>query len=95
VNGAPAVTSSLRPTDPVRARRARIAAAARLGQRLGYILLSGSLVLLVVAFLTSMNPFVVGCVTALLIAGSVVLAPSIIAGYAARAAEREDRERGL
>jgi hypothetical protein len=89
------VTSSLRPVDPIRARRARIAAAARLGQRIGYLLLAGSLVLLVVAFLTTMNPVIVGFVTAFLILGSLVLAPSIIAGYAARAAEREDRERGL
>ena len=33
--------------------------------------------------------------TACLVGGSIVLAPAIVAGYAARAAEREDRERGL
>jgi len=30
-----------------------------------------------------------------LIAGSILLAPSIILGYAVKAAEREDRARGL
>jgi hypothetical protein len=35
--------------------------------------------------------FVVTC----LIVGSVVLAPAIVLGYAVKAAEREDRERGL
>jgi ABC-type nickel/cobalt efflux system permease component RcnA len=81
--------------DPVRARRARIAAAARLGQRLGYGLFACSLGLLVVGFATTFTPLLVGITTACLIGGSIVLAPSIVAGYAARAAEREDRERGL
>ncbi len=82
-------------TDPVRARRARITAAARLGQRIGYGLFLASLMLLVVGFVTSFTPLLVGVTTACLVGGSVVLAPAIIAGYAARAAEREDRERGI
>ena len=40
------------------------------------------------------GPLVVAIVTALIV-GSVVLAPAIVFGYAVRAAEREDRERGL
>jgi hypothetical protein len=82
-------------TDPVRARRARIASAARLGQRLGYGLFACSLGLLVVGFLTSFTPLLAAITTACLIGGSIVLAPAIIAGYAARAAERDDRARGL
>ena len=82
-------------TDPVRAKRERIASAARLGQRLGYTLFGVSLVLLVVGFTTRFTPLLVGLMTACLVGGSVVLAPSIIAGYAARAAERDDRDRGL
>ena len=82
-------------TDPVRARRARIAGAARLGQRLGYALFAASLVLLVVGFASSFTPFLAAITTACLIVGSVVLAPAIVAGYAAKAAEREDRERGI
>jgi hypothetical protein len=82
-------------TDPVRARRAHIAAAARLGQRVGYGLLGCSLVILVVGLFTDFTPLLSGLTTACLIGGSIVLAPSIIAGYAARAAERDDRARGL
>jgi hypothetical protein len=81
--------------DPVRARRARIAGAARLGQRVGYGLFALSLALLVVGLVTDFTPLIAGLTTACLIGGSVVLAPAIVAGYAARAAEREDRERGV
>jgi len=83
------------PLDPVRAHRNRIARAARLGQRLGYGLFAASLVLLVVGFATTFTPLLVTVITACLVVGSVVLAPSIVAGYAAKAAERDDRERGL
>jgi hypothetical protein len=82
-------------SDPVRERRAQIASAARVGQRLGYGLFACSLVLLVVGFVTSFTPLLAGLMTACLIGGSVVLAPSIVAGYAAKAAERDDRARGL
>jgi hypothetical protein len=34
-------------------------------------------------------------VTASLIIGSILLAPSIVLGYAVKAAEREDRENGI
>jgi hypothetical protein len=34
-------------------------------------------------------------ITVALVVGSVLLAPSIVLGYAVKAAEREDRARGL
>jgi hypothetical protein len=37
----------------------------------------------------------VTAVIVLLVAGSILLAPSIIIGYAVKAAERDDREKGL
>jgi hypothetical protein len=37
----------------------------------------------------------VTAVVVLLVAGSILLAPSIIIGYAVKAAERDDREKGL
>ena len=37
------------------------------------------------------GPTIVGC----LVVGSLVLAPAIVFGYAVKAAEREDRERGI
>jgi hypothetical protein len=82
-------------TDPVRARRARIAALARAGQRAGYGLFLAALVVLVVGFAADFTPAIVTLTTACLIGGCVVLAPSIIAGFAARAAERDDRARGI
>jgi hypothetical protein len=39
--------------------------------------------------------FLAVAVAVFLVAGSALLLPSIILGYAVKAAEREDRERGL
>jgi ABC-type transport system involved in cytochrome bd biosynthesis fused ATPase/permease subunit len=81
--------------DPVRARRARIAHWVELGQRVGYGLFGLAVVAFVVGFAVGFDgPFVAIVVTCLLL-GSIVLAPSIVLGYAVKAAEREDRERGL
>jgi hypothetical protein len=81
--------------DPVRSRRARIARLASTGRRLGY----GSLGVAVVAFFagaaTTFTPAVVAVVVAAMAVGSVVLLPAIIVGYGVRAADREDRQRGL
>jgi hypothetical protein len=44
-----------------------------------------------VGFTGPLVTVVVGC----LVIGSLLLAPSIVLGYAVKAAEREDRERGL
>ena len=83
------------PRDPVLERRARIARWVSLGQRLGYGLFLGAVVLFVIGFVAGFDgwvgPTVIGC----LIAGSLVLAPAIVFGYAVKAAEREDRDRGL
>jgi hypothetical protein len=81
--------------DPVRARRERIARAAARGQRIGYLLFGVAIVAFVVGFVVTFNGAVVAIVVTSLVAGSVVLAPSIVLGYAAKAAEREDRERGV
>lgn len=74
-------------------RRRRIAALVATGQRAGYgafgLAVVGFVAGLVVGFGT-LGPLVVG----LLVAGSAVLAPAIVFGYAVKAAEREDREAG-
>jgi sugar phosphate permease len=82
-------------SDPVRARRERIARAAAVGQRAGYGLFLMAIVLFAVALATGFPAALAVAVIACLAVGSLVLAPSIVAGFAARAAEREDRERGL
>ena len=80
--------------DPVLARRERIRGLVSVGQRAGYGLFGAAIVLFAVGFGTGFDgwvgPTIVGC----LVVGSLVLAPAIVFGYAVRAAEREDRERG-
>jgi hypothetical protein len=81
--------------DPVRARRARIARLVELGQRIGYGLFGVAIVAFVVGFVSGFDGLVGTLVVASLLVGSVVLAPAIVFGYAVKAAERDDRERGL
>jgi len=81
--------------DPVRERRQRVARLASLGQRVGFALFGVALVLFGVALATDLPDGLVAAVVASLVVGSAVLAPSIVLGYAARAAEREDREAGF
>ena len=81
--------------DPVRARRARVARWTRLANRAGYALLAVAVVLFFVALATGFSATMATLVIAALVAAFVLLAPSIVLGYAVKAAEREDRERGL
>jgi len=83
------------PTDPVLERRARIARWVSLGQRMGYGLFLGAIGLFVLGFAVGFDGWVGSTIVGCLIAGSLVLAPAIVFGYAVKAAEREDRERGL
>ena len=82
-------------SDPVRERRARIAKLVELGQRVGYGLFGVAIVGFVVGFVVGFSGAFVAVVVTCLIVGSLVLAPAIVFGYAVKAAEREDRERGL
>lgn len=81
-------------TDPVRQRRTRLARVAALGQRTGYLLL----LVAIAAFVWGVVAGFPGAATTIVIASlaltTVTLAPSIVLGYAVRAAEREDRESG-
>ena len=82
------------PTDPVLVRRRRLARGAELAQRGGYGLFGVAVVLFFIGFAAG---FTGALVTAILVAlgvGSVLLAPAIVIGYAVKAADREDRERG-
>jgi hypothetical protein len=80
--------------DPVRARRARFDRASRMGQRIGYSLYLVAVVAFFVGFATDFSTLVIVLVVGGLGVGSAFLLPSIIFGYAVKAAEREDRERG-
>jgi hypothetical protein len=80
--------------DPVLARRAQVARLASLGQRVGYALFAVAVVAFFVGFLAGFTTTVVTLIVACLAVGSVALAPAIVASYAVKAADREDRELG-
>lgn len=80
--------------DPVLARRARIARLVAVGQRLGYGLFGVAIIAFAVGVATEWSEALTVVVIGSLLAGSVVLAPAIILGYAVKAADRDDREQG-
>ncbi len=81
--------------DPVVARRRRIARAADAAQRAGYLLFLAAIVCFFAGVLLDFPRALVSVIVACLVVGSIFLAPAIVLGYAVKAAERDDRERGL
>jgi hypothetical protein len=81
--------------DPVRAKRAKIAKWTLLANRIGYLFVALALALFVMAFVLEFNSVMATLVIVSFVIGCVLLAPSIVLGYAVKAAERDDRERGL
>jgi hypothetical protein len=82
-------------SDPIRARRAKVARWSLLANRIGYLFLALAVAVFIIGFALGFTPAVVTIVVATLLIGCALLLPSIILGYAVKAAEREDRERGL
>ena len=82
-------------TDPVRARRRRVARWTLLANRVGYLVLALAMTLFVMAFLFGFNATMATLVVVSLIVSFVLLAPSIVLGYGVKAAERDDVERGF
>ncbi len=80
--------------DPILARRARAARWAELGQRLGYALYGLAILVFLIGLFTDFNDTAARVIVACLVAGSIVLAPAIVAGYAVKAAVRDDIEHG-
>lgn len=78
--------------DPVRSRRQTISRINDAANRLGYLLWGIAMVCFVAAFVIGFKGLLVNVVTACIIVGSILLAPSIIIGYAVKAAERDDVE---
>jgi hypothetical protein len=91
----PASDSTSETDDPVRVRRAHIARWALLANRVGYLFVGLAIALFFIAFAFGFSATMASLVIGSLITGCVLLAPSIIIGYAVKAAERDDRERGL
>ena len=80
--------------DPVRARRARVARWTLLANRIGYLCFAVAVAVFVVGFALGFRGALVAVVVVSLVVGSLLLAPSIVLGYAIKAAERDDREHG-
>ena len=78
--------------DPVLARRQAVARGVKVAQRVGYGLLALFCVLVAVGFPTGFPPWLTTAAVVAIVAGSVLLAPAIVLGYAVKAADREDRE---
>ncbi len=82
------------PEDPILVRRRRAARLAASGQRIGYGLFGGAIVLFAFGLVTEFTDGLVAAIVVALLVGSAVLAPAIVLSYAVRAAEREDRRPG-
>ncbi|MCU1345573.1 MAG: hypothetical protein JWL70_1839 [Acidimicrobiia bacterium] len=80
--------------DPVRVRRALVRRWAKLGKRTGYLLFLASIALFMVGFIGRFTSGLVSAIVTCLVVGSILLAPTIVLGYAVNAAEREDRAAG-
>lgn len=81
--------------DPVRARRQQVAKYTLLANRIGYLFYAVAIATFVIGFAISFNAAVSTIVIGSLVIGSVLLAPAIVLGYGIKAAERDDRQRGL
>jgi hypothetical protein len=79
-------------SDPVLAKRARVAKLVSVGQKVGYTLLGLFCVLVIICFPTGFPAALTTAAIVCIVLGSVVLAPAIVFGYGVKAADREDRE---
>lgn len=81
-------------SDPILVQRAKVQRLVSFGQRLGALLYGVAIVVFLVGLLTDFNSTVAAIVTFGVVAGSVVLAPSILGAYMVKAAVRDDLEHG-
>jgi hypothetical protein len=84
-----------RDDDPVRRRRRQIERWTLLANRVGYLVLALAVALFVIAFAVGFSAAMATLVIVCLVVSFVLLAPSIVLGYAVKAADRDDAERGL
>ncbi len=66
-----------------------------LANRVGYLFVALAMALFIIAFAVGFSAVMANLVIISFVIGCVLLAPSIIVGYAVKAAERDDRERGF
>ncbi len=66
-----------------------------LANRVGYLVLALAVVLFVLAFLFGFTATMATLIVIALVVSFVLLAPSIVLGYAVKAADRDDAEHGF
>lgn len=81
--------------DPIRRRRAHFARWTAIASRAGYLLLVIAIVIFFVALVVGFSGAMATLVLIPLLVSFLLLAPAIVLGYAVKAAERDDRERGI
>jgi hypothetical protein len=81
--------------DPVRRRRRQVARYTLLANRIGYLVLALAMALFVIAFVVGFSAAMATAVIVCMLISFALLAPSIVLGYAVKAADRDDAERGL
>ncbi|MDP1793750.1 MAG: hypothetical protein Q8K63_06385 [Acidimicrobiales bacterium] len=77
--------------DPILRQRARALALANLGQTTGYVLLMLAMVVFVVGVIVGLEDWMTTVIVVLMAVAALVLGPSIILGYAAKAADRFEK----
>jgi hypothetical protein len=87
--------SPLDDDDPIRRRRRTVERWTLLANRIGYLVLALAMALFVIAFAVGFSATMATLVIACLVMSFVLLAPSIVLGYAVKAADREDAEHGF
>jgi hypothetical protein len=88
----PTGSETERDSDPVLQRRDRYRRVAAVGLRIGYMLLGVAVVAFAAGAINGFASLAVTVTVVGLTGACVILPPAIIAGYAVKAAEREDRQ---
>ena len=79
------------PEDPILRSRERARSLANLGKRCGYGCFGAAVIVFLFHYYIEGSSVLTSITVAILIIGSVILAPAIILGYAANAADLEDQ----
>ena len=78
--------------DPILRQRARALKLAETGQRIGYLLLFAAMLAFFIGLATGFGGVSTTIVVVCMALAAVILAPAIILGYAAKAADRFERD---
>ena len=78
--------------DPILARRAQVARWTLLANRVGYLVLALAIALFFLAFVFGFTATMASLIVGTLVISFALLAPSIVLGYAVKAADRADAE---